>query len=223
MSFSEQTLFLMRDSTDVLRDMKQLGTTIAILFLGAVNTVAAVGGATTAPPTHPIPAPIKPVTQTYFGTTLVDNYRWMEAKPEPEFRTYLEDQNDYARKVLSRIPGRDKLESDIAALGGMRTVVLTVAPTAGKFFYLKRAPGSQSSKLYVSDPSTGIETLIVDPETPWARDHPIAIDQYVTSNDGKFIAYTVSAGGSENSVLHIREIATAKDLPDVIDRATVAT
>jgi prolyl oligopeptidase len=82
---------------DVLRDMKQLGTTIAILFLGAVNTVAAVGG-----------------------------------------------------------------------------------------------------------------------------DHPIAIDQYVPSNDGKFIAYTVSAGGSENSVLHIREIATAKDLPDVIARATVA-
>ena len=41
----------------------------------------------------------------------------------------------------------------------------------------------------------------------------------VFSPDGKYVAYGISPGGSEDSVLHILETSTGNILPDVIDRA----
>lgn len=201
--------------------MKQFLAIVAIQLL-AVTASGFAAGSGDALTSLPAPATVDPVTDDYFGTKVIDNYRWMEAEPEPQFRAYLEHQNDYAHDVLSRIQGRDKLESDIAAMDGLQTVVLTVAATAGKRFYLKRAPGSQISKLFASDASNGSETLLVDPEAVQSSDHHAAIDQYAPSQNGKLISYAISSGGSENSVLHVMEVATGRELPDVIDRAMAA-
>jgi prolyl oligopeptidase len=46
----------------------------------------------------PPAAAIKPATDSYFGTTITDPYRWMEKGPEdPEFMQFLKEQNDYTR------------------------------------------------------------------------------------------------------------------------------
>ncbi|MBV9613307.1 MAG: hypothetical protein JO091_12605, partial [Acidobacteriaceae bacterium] len=51
----------------------------------AVCLLSAVAGAQTKPPT----APVRPVTDDYFGTKLVDPYRWMENSKSAEFQTWL--------------------------------------------------------------------------------------------------------------------------------------
>jgi prolyl oligopeptidase len=52
--------------------------------------------------------PVREVTDTYFGQTIVDPYRWME-KSDSDFVTWLRAQDAYARSSLHSIPGRDKL------------------------------------------------------------------------------------------------------------------
>ena len=46
-----------------------------------------------------------------------------------------------------------------------------------------------------------------------------AIDWFVPSPDNKYLGYGMSPGGSEESVLHIIEVASGKPTGDVIDRA----
>jgi len=57
----------------------------------------------------PPPAPVRPVTEDYFGTKVVDPYRYMEDLKNPEVEAWFKAQNDYTRAVLASIPGRDSL------------------------------------------------------------------------------------------------------------------
>jgi prolyl oligopeptidase len=54
-------------------------------------------------------APVREVEDRYFGQTLIDPYRWMEKENDPELAAYLRSQNEHARSLLARIPGRAEL------------------------------------------------------------------------------------------------------------------
>src|SRR5438874_6575486 len=59
------------------------------------------------------------------------------------------------------------------------------------------------------------EKLLLDPNNvdPSGK---TAIDWFVPSVDGKYVAISISQGGSEDGTLHIYETATGKALPDTI-------
>ena len=62
--------------------------------------------------------------------------------------------------------------------------------------------------------------MLLDPEKLTTADgRHFSIDYFQPSPDGKYVAYGISPGGSENSVLHVLESATGKVLGDTIDRA----
>ena len=178
------------------------------------------------PPPAPV-ARVAPVTDTYFGHALTDPYRWMESEPKPEFEQYLHAQDDHARAVLATIPGREPLHQAISALDGLlpRVSMLTVAN--GRRFYVKRVAGAQIGRLVLRD-ERGTETVLVDPASldadgPGAQSHHAEIDQFAPSQDGGLVAYGVSIGGSEKSVLHVVDTVTRLNRPDVIDRAQFAS
>jgi prolyl oligopeptidase len=189
-----------------------------LLALGLACVAAPAGAA--APESPPVAA-VRPVTDDYFGTKITDPYRWMESQPLPEFGRYLHAQNDYARAVLARIPGRDALAREIGEVSGLAASVVSVSPAAGRYFYLKRDAGAQIARLYVRD-ANGTETMLVDPATMDANGKHSEIDQFQPSQDGKLVVYGASSGGSENSTLQIIETATHHVLPDKIDRAQFA-
>ena len=173
------------------------------------------------PPPAPV-ARVAPVTDTYFGHALTDPYRWMESEPKPEFEQYLHAQDDHARAVLATIPGREPLHQAISALDGLlpRVSMLTVAN--GRRFYVKRVAGAQIGRLVLRD-ERGTETVLVDPASLDADGHHAEIDQFAPSQDGGLVAYGVSIGGSEKSVLHVVDTVTRLNRPDVIDRAQFAS
>ena len=193
---------------------------VRALGLGLAG-VAATVAARAAAPNHPPVAQVKPVTDDYFGTRITDPYRWMESQPKPQFPAYLHAENDYARRVLARIPGRDKLASDIGEVSGLAARVRTVELAGGRMFYLKRDAGAQIDRLYMSD-AAGHETVLVDPSSLGTGGKHAEIDQFEPSRDGSLVAYGISIGGSENSTLHVIETATRTVRPDSIDRAQFA-
>ncbi len=72
-----------------------------------VSVAFAIGGRARAAVPGPPVARLSPVTDTYFGTPVVDDYRWMETFPRtPEWDTWLKGQADYARRVLDALPDR---------------------------------------------------------------------------------------------------------------------
>jgi prolyl oligopeptidase len=164
--------------------------------------------------------PVREVTEDYFGTKVTDPYRWLENTSDPEVVSWMKSQNDYTREQLAQIPGRDKLLDRIKSLDNAGAVVGGLQVWGGHYFYLKTEPGSDNRKLYVRDTVAAPERLLVDPEKLTAADGKhFSIDYFQPSIDGKYVAYGMSPGGSEDSVLHVLVTATGEALPDVIDRA----
>jgi prolyl oligopeptidase len=60
--------------------------------------------------------PLREITEEYFGTKVVDPYRWLEKTDDPEVAAWMKAQNDYTRNMLARIPGRDQLLERVKAL-----------------------------------------------------------------------------------------------------------
>jgi prolyl oligopeptidase len=167
-------------------------------------------------------APVKNVVDTLFGVAVSDPYRYMEDLSNPEVQTWLKAQDDYTRAVLSKISGRNELLERIQNIDNVvsaRVWDVRRLPN-GQHFYLKRLPDGNVFKLYMREGLDGKETLLVDPEAyAQATGQPHAINYYEPSWDGKYVAYGISAAGSEDAVIHVIETATGEDVDTPIDRA----
>ena len=167
-------------------------------------------------------APVNPVTDTYFGTPITDNYRYMEDPAAPEVMRWARAQNDRTREVLDAIPARAKLLARIAELeASVQARVVSVKRTpGGLFFYERRGASENQFKLFVRDGLHGTETLLVDPELlTKATGVPHAITFFQPSDSGKYVAYGMSAGGSEEASIHVIAVSTRKQIIKPIDRA----
>src|SRR5271156_2271654 len=185
-----------------------------LLVLTVIGSELAV--AQSKPPT----APVREVTEDYFGTKVTDPYRWLENTKDPEVAVWMKARNGYTRAVLASIPGRDQLLDRIKALDNAGSVVSALQVWGGRYFYFKTEPGSDNRKLYQRDNVNAAERLLVDPEKLTTADGKhSSIDYFQPSLDGKYVAYGISLGGSEDSVLHVVESATGRVLSDIIDRA----
>ena len=59
-------------------------------------------------------APVRPVTDTYFGQQVVDPYRYLEDQKSPEVIAFMRGQADYTRAVLDSIPGRQAFAAEMS-------------------------------------------------------------------------------------------------------------
>jgi len=201
--------------------MHRLYPTRLYALLGAwlLSAAAACGAAEL--PTAPPVAPIQDVTETLHGVTLHDPYRYMENVRDPKVQGWLKGQGAYARTVLDRIAGRDALEqriTELTAASGDAIKDITRLP-GDRIYYLKRAKGERQFKLAMRVGPRGAERILVDPEVEAQRTGvPHAINYFRPSWDGKYVAYGLSAGGSEDASLHILDVAAGSDTGAVFER-----
>jgi prolyl oligopeptidase len=189
-------------------------------LMESLLVLAVVGSDLAVAQSKPPNTPVREVTEDYFGTKVMDPYRWLENTKDPEVAAWMKAQNDYTRAVLASIPGRDQLLDRIKALDNAGSVVSDLQVWGGRYFYFKTEPGSDNRKLYTRDNPNAAERLLIDPEKLTTADGKhFSIDYFQPSLNGKYVAYGISPGGSEDSVLHVIESATGKVLSDTIDRA----
>lgn len=192
--------------------------TARIAFVAATSSCLLLAAAHAAqPPT----APVKPVTEDFFGTELTDSYRYMEDVADPAVQAWMKAQSVHARETLDAIPGREKLLERLVALQGRRAAsVGAIAETVGgRLFYAKRGIGQNVIKLYLREGLQGAERVLVDPEALQAATGvPHAVNYFVPSWDGRYLAYGISEGGSEDASLHIMEVSTGKQVGEPISR-----
>ena len=186
-------------------------------FVTVAAAVACIATASAALPPIPVAKRV-PVKDTYYGTSIVDPYRWMEATPRsPEFLAYLKANNDRTRSIFDGMPGRAKLTARLTELADTAVGSNDVTTYRDTYFYEKTPKGANSAKLFIRTGATGFERTLVDPD---AMSGPRqAIPFFVPSDDGKRIAVGLAAGGSENANVHVVDAASGTMLGDVVDRA----
>jgi len=189
-----------------------------LLGLGVFAMMASAGPRLNAQSGPPV-AERHEVTETFFGQTVVDDYRWLEDWHQATVEQWLKGQDNYTRATLRSIPGREKFLARVRALDLASTRVTSPQVWGGKTFYLKAEASADNQKLYVRDSAEAKERLLVDPELLTKDGVHSSIDYFQPSLDGALVAYGISPGGSEESVIHVLETASGKTLPDAIDRA----
>jgi prolyl oligopeptidase len=186
----------------------------------AVGVALLCAAATASAQTKPPVAPVRDVTDTYFGAAVADPYRYMEDMKNPEVAGWMKAQGDFTRATLDRIPQRDAILKEIQTYGdAAASRVSGVQLNNGYVYYQKRKATENIGKVYVRKGFGGTERLLIDPEQYDANGQHAAVDLFVPSLDNRHLAYGISIGGSEETVLHVLDITTGKETGDVIDRA----
>jgi len=108
-------------------------------------------------------APVKPVIDQYHGVAVSDPYRYMEDLDDPAVQSWMRAQNDYARAVLARIPGRHRLLSRIEELDNSAPLVHPFLLPGNQYLIGKLLPGENALKVYLRAGATGQDKLLIDP------------------------------------------------------------
>jgi prolyl oligopeptidase len=195
------------------------------LFLLAAAVYAGDDSQSSTAPSAPPVAEIKPVADMFHGTRVVDNYRWLEDGNSPETQQWVAQEMAYTRGALDHLAGRDAIQKRLTELLSIGSVTPPIL--AGRHYFYTRREGMQNQPiLYVREKTgeglEGPDRVLLD-ANQLAADGTIALDWYQPSENGKYVAYGTSPGGSEMSTLHIIETKTGTLLPDIIERTRAAS
>jgi prolyl oligopeptidase len=190
-----------------------------LLFLSFLVSIAATAIAEDAmkptPAKFPL-APQKPVVDEVQGRKITDPYRWLEDAYSPDTKQWVSDEMAYTRGLLDPLPERDHLHQRLTDLMSIGTI--SAPQIGGKYYFYTKREGSQNQPvLFVREGVDGTDRALVD-VNQLAADGTVALDWWVPSDDGKYVAYGTSPSGSEMSTLQIIETASGKLLPDSIER-----
>ncbi len=172
-----------------------------------------------------VPAAPQPVTNSYHGVAVVDDYQWLEEAGAPGVREWTRLQNERTRAYFARLPYRDGIAQQLAQLRGEESArYYGLQERKGRIFALRFKPPAQQPVLVrlSSLEAPALWRAVFDPNA-YNTNGTTAIDWYVPSPDGRVVAVTLSEGGSEQGTLHFFEVDTGRKLGDEIPRVQYPT
>src|SRR5947209_8315668 len=162
--------------------------------------------------------PKKPVSTKYQDVTVEDPYQWLEQDNDPQVKAWSGTQNQRTRQYLDRLPDRAAIEKQLTEWYAKTSPSYSsLVSRPGILFAMKFQPPKQQQLLVTLTSADNLksEKVVLDPNVLDAKG-TTAIDWFAPSLDGKYVAISLSKGGSEDGTLHFYETACGKALPDTI-------
>ncbi len=160
--------------------------------------------------------PTDSVTDNYFGTTVADPYRWLEDGSSNMVKTWIKKQNAFTDKILSSFPEGKPLAERIEKLSITSVEQFSPQLIDDKLFFQQFTPPQPQPVIAEKVWPDGKVKVLVDPNKIGKG---VAITDFWPSSRGNYIAYGTAEGGSEATTIHILNVRTAKNLPEVITHA----
>ncbi|TFG28988.1 S9 family peptidase [Candidatus Thorarchaeota archaeon] len=150
------------------------------------------------------------IVEKIHGVKIEDPYRWLEDSSSTEVKEWFEEQNKLTSSIIGQYSGGVTIKKRMLDLflydyvePGLFQVVTT--PDGPRFFYFFRAAGKNQPSLCYQDGEQGQRIVLFDPLGE-SKDALVSIDWFKASSDGSFVAYGLSEGGTEQSVLHVMDV-----------------
>jgi prolyl oligopeptidase len=196
---------------------------LGAVFLGALanaqNVVHGKDGITL--PDPPVVAK-QPVIDTYSQSNgpdvkVTDDFRYLEDAKSPETRAYIAAENAYTQKYLDQVKILPEIRTQMAAL---LKVDQTSTPLqrGNRLFFTRRLAEENQGSIYMREGLHGEDVRLID-GTKMSADGNTSVNLSGVSKDGSVVIYGVRVGGADEAEIHFFDVATRKDLPDVLPSA----
>ncbi len=154
------------------------------------------------------------VTDTLHGVTIADPYRWLEDDNSDETKAWVKAQNEVTFGYLEKLPRREEIKTRLQKLWNYERVGQPFE-RGGRWFFTQNSGLQNQSMLMTAESLEGEAKVLLDPNV-MSQDGTTSLSDYEASEDGKLIAYGVSEAGSDWTTIRVRDIASGRDLDDVV-------
>ena len=189
--------------------------------------MAAVSDAPLSPPI----AKQVPVERVRHGDTVVDPYRWLQAKDDPEVIAHLEAENAFTAAAMAHT---ESLQATLfeEIKGRILETDLSVPVRKGGWWWYSRTEEGKQYGIHCRKPATARADGGWSDEVP-GDDVPeqVVLDENLEAGDAEFfsvgafdanpdatlLAWSSDTAGAEVYTMRFRDLATGEDLPDVVE------
>jgi prolyl oligopeptidase len=155
------------------------------------------------------------LTEDIGGHQVSDPYRWLEDAAGAERATWLAAQAELFASYREELPGREQLAAQVRELLGTGHVG-TPAWRGERSFFTRRDPGAEHGALYTQvdgEPTAVlVDPMAIDPSGV------TTLDAWQPDKEGRLLAYQLSEGGDEESLLRVMDVTTGAVVDGPIDR-----
>lgn len=148
----------------------------------------------------------------YHGVKVADPYRWLENLDSAETRAWVEAENKLTFDFLNAIPVRAQIKERLTKLWNYEKFGVPFKE-GDRYFYSRNSGLQNQSVLYTVNALDAAPKEVLDPNT-LSSDGTVAVSGMQVSRDGKLLAYSLSASGSDWQEWKVRDVESGKDLSD---------
>jgi prolyl oligopeptidase len=155
------------------------------------------------------------VVDHYHGTAVPDPYRWLEDPENLEVQAWVNAQNDLTQQFISELPNRAHAQERLTTLWNYAKYS---APELhnGRLFFSKNDGLQNQAVLYRQDGPDATPQPLLDPNT-LSPDGTTALIGQSFTQDGRYLAYSLSQSGSDWQTIHVRDTDNGADMGDIIE------
>ncbi len=155
------------------------------------------------------------LTEEVLGHQVSDPYRWLEDADGTERADWLRAQAELFAAYRGELPGRDELAEQVRTLLNVGYAGTPVW-RGERYFFTRRDPGQEHGVL-CTRLGDGPVAVLLD---PMAIDPSglTTLDAWQPDKEGRLLAYQLSEGGDEESLLRVMDVSTGALVDGPIDR-----
>jgi prolyl oligopeptidase len=154
------------------------------------------------------------MVEVIHGVEVADPYRWLEDIDSVQTKDWIAAQNEVTFEYLERIPARKKIAKRLTELWDYEKFGVPFK-RGGRYFFTHN-DGLQNQNVLYWMPSLDDEPRVLLDPNLLSEDGTVALTGYAVSEDGRLLAYGLSASGSDWQDWYVREVDTGRDLEDHI-------
>jgi prolyl oligopeptidase len=156
-------------------------------------------------------------TDSKVPTKVTDPYRWLEDAHSPETRAYIAAQNAYTAEYFSQVKMLPEVVEQMDKL--LKTDFVGVPTKRGdRYFFSKRLADENQASIYMRVGLHGADEKLID-GPKLSADQNTSVNTMNLTEDGSMMAYGIRVGGADEVEVHFLDVATRKDVGDVMPRA----
>ncbi|MDZ4745410.1 MAG: prolyl oligopeptidase family serine peptidase [bacterium] len=202
---------------------------IVLLVVGVLCILSAFGAQAQPPANRPgnsranalvyPPTKLGEVVEKQHGISVADPYRWLENDRAPEVEAWVAAQAATAQQYLDAIPFRRAVRTRLEELNNYEKV-WSPRNVKGTTYFMRQT-GEEKHAILYRQRSKEERQVLLDPET-WSNDGTVRLSDWDVEENGRWLAFSRSSGGSDWQQVMIMDLATRQVLRDTLNWVKVS-